>query len=96
MDGDYTGYEDYQIFEVEPGKRYRFRSMDTAMFSCQMQISIDEHKLSVIATDGSPVRPYEVDSFYMDSGDRYDFVIKADKEVGNYWLKVEVCVLKYC
>ena len=65
------------------------------MYSCQMQISIDEHKLSLISTDGYPVRPLEVDSYYMDGGDRYDFVIKADKEIGNYWLKVEVCVSEY-
>ena len=94
VDGDYTSYNDYQIFEVEPGKRYRFRSYDTSMFSCQMQLSVDEHVMTLLSTDGYPVHPYEVDSVYMDSGDRWDFVINANKEVGNYWLKVEVCEIE--
>ena len=95
LDGDYTGYHDYVIFDVEPGKRYRFRSIYTGIYSCQIQISIDEHKLTLISTDGNPVRPFEIDSIYMDGGDRYDFVIETDKKIGNYWLKVEVCILGY-
>ena len=91
---NYFGFSQYEIFEIEKGQRYRFRVIDTGIAACQLVISIDGHVLTLISTDGNPVHPYEVTSIALDSADRYDFIVHANRKVGNYWLKIEaVCVL---
>ena len=94
-DGDYFGYSPHGIFEVEKGQRYRFRAIDTGIAACELYLSIDGHVFTLIATDGNPVQPYDVTSIVLDSADRYDFVVDANRKVDNYWLRVEVCVLEY-
>ncbi len=53
------------------------------------KFSIDDHKLHVIATDGHDVIEYCVDSIIINSGERYDFYIVADKPVDNYWVRAK-------
>ena len=55
------------------------------------KISIDGHKLNIIATDGHDVEAKAVDSFMIYSGERYDFYIEAydSDNAGNYWVRAE-------
>ncbi|XP_041367040.1 laccase-4-like [Gigantopelta aegis] len=76
-----------EIFKVEKGQRYRLRFIG-AMGNCPFMISFEKHRLIVIGSDGSPVKPRVLDSFIMHPGERYDFVLNADQSVGNYWLKL--------
>ena len=95
LDGDYFGFSHHEIFNVEKSQRYRFRVIDTGVAGCQLHLSIDGHVLTLIATDGYPVQPYDVTSIVLDSADRYDFIVHANRKVDNYWLRIEVCVSEY-
>ncbi|KAL5515569.1 hypothetical protein EMCRGX_G000754 [Ephydatia muelleri] len=54
-------------------------------------VSISEHKLTIIATDGYLVKPVGVDYIIIHSGEHYDFALKPT-EVGikrNYLIRAE-------
>lgn len=76
-------------FKVKQGFRYRFRLINAAAENCYMQISIDKHKLKIIAADGHPVDPIDIDSISLLAGERYDFVIEANNSKSDYWIKVK-------
>ncbi len=61
-----------------------------------MYISIENHNLTAIATDGAPIEPITVDTIGLADGERYDFVLTADQEVGNYWFRVRVAEGFWC
>lgn len=50
-------------------------------------MSVDNHNITIIATDGSDLKPTEAVSLVSLAGERYDFIISADKEVKNYWIR---------
>ncbi|XP_047106717.1 laccase-5-like [Schistocerca piceifrons] len=69
------------------GYRYRFRLMFNAALYCPVEVSVDNHKLLVIGSESSYFEPIEVDSFIINGGERYDFVIEANQAPGNYWMR---------
>ncbi|BFZ21627.1 hypothetical protein BsWGS_24666 [Bradybaena similaris] len=77
-------------FTVKPGFRYRFRVINSGILNCPLQLSIDNHTLTVIASDGSPVKPLARDSFSIFAGERYDFVLAAHtmSTPRNYWIRL--------
>lgn len=52
-----------------------------------LQISIDDHSLNMIATDGAPFEKTEVESYIIYPGERFDFVVNASMAVKNYWIR---------
>nr|XP_054770703.1 uncharacterized protein LOC129278587 [Lytechinus pictus] len=76
------------IFSVKKGLRYRFRTINTAVTNCPLKISISNHKLLIIASDGSAVDALSVDSVVVAGGERYDFVVSADRSIGAYAIHV--------
>ena len=77
-------------FNVQQGRQYRFRLVGgQSLFA--YRVSVDQHKLSVIAADGFFIRPVEqVDYIIIHSGERYDFLLNANQNPGqNYWMRVE-------
>ena len=40
-------------------RRYRFRMISNGFMNCPIQVSVDNHTLLVIASDGNPVQPLE-------------------------------------
>ena len=76
------------ILEVIQGHTYRFRLIHTGVHYAY-RFSIDGHKVTVMATDGYIVQPTEVDYIAIHSGERYDFLLKARKEVDNFWIIAE-------
>ena len=67
------------VFSVEPNNVYRFHLIGAqSLFA--YRVSIDEHKLKVIATDGSFVQPVVVDYIIIHSGERYDFLLETKNE----------------
>ena len=68
--------ESHSEFYVVPGKNYRFRIIGS-MESAILIISIDYHKMHVIATDGYLVEKFETDFLIVHVGERYDFILEA-------------------
>jgi ribosome modulation factor len=46
-----------------------------------LRVSIDDHKLFVVATDGYLTEPFEADIVHLHAGERYDFILKARDDV---------------
>lgn len=72
--------ESHTQFYVVPGKRYRFRILD-ADISDLFIMSIDHHKMKIIATDGYLVHPFTTDYLILHVAERYDFILEAKKDV---------------
>lgn len=77
-----------ETFYVKKGFRYRFRIISSAVANCLFKVSIDDHNMTIIATDGQPIDPIHVESLTLISGERYDIVIEANKTESDYWIKV--------
>ncbi|KAL3875073.1 hypothetical protein ACJMK2_038011 [Sinanodonta woodiana] len=73
---------------VKANTSYRFRIISAAP-RCPFALSVDGHKLIVMATDGAPLKPATVDSLVIGSGERYDIVITANQNPGNFWIKCQ-------
>ncbi|KAI1419389.1 multicopper oxidase [Xylaria sp. FL1777] len=70
----------------ETGKSYRLRIVNTAI-DTMFKFGIDNHTLTVISTDLVPIVPYETNMINIAIGQRYDVVVKADQDPGNYWMR---------
>ena len=77
------------VFTVKKGFRYRFRVINAGVLYCPKQLSIDNHKLEVISIDGNSVDPEIVDSIFLQSAERVDFVLSANNTQDNYWIKIK-------
>ena len=77
------------IFTVERGKIYRFRLIG-AQSLYSYSFSIDDHKLTVVGTDGYWINPVEeVDYIMIHPGERYDFLLRAKATINDYWMHAE-------
>ena len=73
-------------YNVQQGKSYRFRVINAgAMYP--YRISVDNHDMIVIESDGHKIIPIVVESFIIHPGERYDFILHANKATGNYWVR---------
>ncbi|XP_050416521.1 uncharacterized protein LOC126830218 [Patella vulgata] len=77
-----------EVFKVEKGKRYRFRVASNGVLNCPLQFSVQDHQLYMISSDGYPFHSIIVDSFNIFAGERYDFVLHADRDIDNYLIHV--------
>lgn len=78
----------FEVFSVKREYKYRFRLINAEFLNCPMELSVDSHNLTVFSTDGNDVDPIEVSSFVSYAGERFDFIINANQEQGNYWIIV--------
>lgn len=67
-----------EIFTMTPGRRYRFRMINAFSTVCPAQITIEGHQLTVIATDGEPVHPVNVNTIISFSGKSTWFITYTD------------------
>lgn len=72
------------VFEKD--KKYLLRLVNVAVDGA-FQFSIDGHTLTVIAHDLVPIKPYTTDSVQITIGQRYDVIVEANAEPGDYWLR---------
>lgn len=75
-------------FTVTKGKRYRMRVINAFTTVCLAELTIDGHDISIIAQDGSNVKPRKVNSIVSTAGERVDFILEANKPVDTYWIQV--------
>ena len=77
-----------KTFTVISGNTYRFRLIGAqALYA--FRFSIDNHKLTLIATDGYFIEPIETDYLIIHAGERYDFLLKANQTPNNYLIRFE-------
>ncbi|KAL3872010.1 hypothetical protein ACJMK2_039981 [Sinanodonta woodiana] len=76
------------VFSVTSGMRYRFRLIGNGVVNCPLQVSIDNHTLKVISSDGVDIEPYTAKAINIYAGERYDIVVQASQLIGNYWIRV--------
>ena len=79
------------IINVRPksnawGGRYRLR-LTNAGASFSVQFCVDDHRLTVIASDGADTLPFEVDCVNIAPAERYDVILTADQRLQNYWIR---------
>nr|XP_053649016.1 uncharacterized protein LOC128700086 [Cherax quadricarinatus] len=82
-------YTPVQEFIVKPGRRHRFRALSNSIQNCPIVISVDNHTLLPITTDGSPIQPVEVESLTIYGGERWDFVVNASQSIATYWIRFQ-------
>ncbi|XP_043254604.1 laccase-3-like [Colletes gigas] len=76
------------VYEVEKGKRYRFRIINSFSTVCLAEYRIENHKCTVIAQDGANVKPITVDTVITSAGERVDCVLNAYQKQRSYWIQV--------
>jgi FtsP/CotA-like multicopper oxidase with cupredoxin domain len=74
------------LINFAAGKKYRLRIID-AQIDSYMRFSVDGHNLTVIANDLVNIVPYTTDGIVIGPGQRYDVIIEANQDVGNYWMR---------
>ena len=74
------------VITVTQGKRYRFRLVS---LSCDPNhtFSIDGHNMTIIEVDAVNHAAHTVDEIQIFAGQRYSFVLTADQEIDNYWIR---------
>ena len=87
-----TGPNNLNYFNVSQGNRYRLRLIGAqALYA--FRFSIEDHKMTVVATDGNPIAPIEnVDYVIINTGERYDVVVYANNSnpsKRNFWIWAE-------
>ena len=61
-----------------------------------LRISVDQHYLTIVSSDGYDVENIVVESFIINPGERFDFMLIANQSFGNYWFRavsMEVSIL---
>ncbi|XP_019854010.1 PREDICTED: laccase-12-like [Amphimedon queenslandica] len=81
-------------FKVTTGQTYRFRLIG-AQSLYAYRFSIEDHKLTVIATDGQFIEPVTVDYIIIHSGERYDFLLKAKEATTIRQFMIRAVTLKF-
>jgi FtsP/CotA-like multicopper oxidase with cupredoxin domain len=71
--------------EVKKSEVVRLRLINGSS-TYAFRLQIDGHPLTVIATDGAPLKPMTVDNLLLNVGERFDVLLKADQG-GVHWLR---------
>jgi iron transport multicopper oxidase len=74
------------VISVQRDRRYRFRLVS---ISCDPNyvFSIDGHVMTIIEVDSVNVTPLNVDSIQIFAGQRYSFILNANRPTANYWIR---------
>ena len=73
-------------YNVNQGETVRFRVIAVGVIY-PLRISVDQHYLTIVSSDGHDVANTIVESFIINPGERFDFLLTANQSVGNYWFR---------
>jgi FtsP/CotA-like multicopper oxidase with cupredoxin domain len=73
------------VVELKKGETVRLRLINGSS-AYALRFQIDGHPLTVIASDGMPLRPVVVANLQLGVGESYDVLLKADQE-GAFWIR---------
>ncbi|BFZ08940.1 hypothetical protein BsWGS_11978 [Bradybaena similaris] len=76
------------VYTVQQTASYRFRVIGAGNLY-PYRVSVDEHDIKLLASDGYDLEPINVESFIINPGERYDFEIVANQPSDNYWIRAE-------
>jgi L-ascorbate oxidase len=85
--GNGTRAYPFPLIEVQKGKCHRMRWIFMGVNTENFIISLAGHSMTLIAIDGYDVKPLQITQFNMHLGERYDVIVCADQEPGNYLIK---------
>ncbi|XP_012940646.2 laccase-4 [Aplysia californica] len=86
-DGSNTGAP-LTRFSVKKGNSYRFRIIGSGSLY-PFRVSIDNHPLTIVASDGFELEPMVVESIILNPGERYDVILHAIEDAKPYWIRAE-------
>ncbi|QKX53200.1 uncharacterized protein TRUGW13939_00276 [Talaromyces rugulosus] len=74
--------------KFESGTSYRLRLINGAI-DTHFKFSIDNHDMTVIASDLVPINPYTTEYIDIGIGQRYDVIVNADQSdvAENFWMR---------
>ncbi|XP_033744816.1 laccase-3-like isoform X2 [Pecten maximus] len=88
MESDKHNNAPLEVFSVTHMKQYRFRVINVGGLY-PFRVSVDDHNITLIASDGYDFVPEAAQSFIISPGERYDFILDANQPIGNYWFRAE-------
>ena len=74
-------------FKVKPNQTYRFRVIQAGTIY-PLRVSVDNHTLTVVASDGYDLAPVQCESFIINPGERFDFLLTTNQTVDDYWIRI--------
>eukprot|EP00111_Clytia_hemisphaerica_P000191 TCONS_00000475-protein len=74
-------------FKVKPNQTYRFRVIQAGTIY-PLRVSVDRHTLTVVASDGYDLAPVQCESFIINPGERFDFLLTTNQTIENYWIRI--------
>ncbi|KAK3103109.1 hypothetical protein FSP39_016527 [Pinctada imbricata] len=77
-----------EVFNVVHGNQILFRVIGVGS-QYPFRMSVDNHTITVIASDGHDTSRMEVESFIIYPGERFDIIINATEAISNYWIRAE-------
>ncbi|KAF2765840.1 putative multicopper oxidase, type 1 [Teratosphaeria nubilosa] len=88
------GGGEYNQVTIQSGKRYRLRLVNVGEDNF-IQVSLDGHRMEVIAADFVPTKPVTVETLVIGTGQRYDVIITANQTADNYWFRANASTACY-
>jgi hypothetical protein len=77
------------VVNVGAGRTARLR-LCYGGFNYKFAVSVQGHNMTIIAKDGTYVRPVTVERIVMHAAERYDVLVTADQGVGDFSIDFEV------
>jgi len=71
---------------VKKGKKHLFRIINSSA-QTGFAVHFDNHKMTVISADFTPIVPYVTDTLWLGSGQRYNVIVEMDQPAGAYYLR---------
>jgi len=68
------------------GTKYLIRVVNAAVDS-HFKFSIDNHTMTVVATDFVPITPFTSEYISIGMGQRYDIIVEANQTTADYWMR---------
>ncbi|GJD01423.1 multicopper oxidase [Colletotrichum higginsianum] len=78
---------DYEVIETE-GRSYIMMNLINIGFEHSVVVSIDNHKMIVVANNGGFVNPEETDVVYVPSAGRVTVLVRLNAEPGDYAMRI--------
>lgn len=85
LNGEQKTRTPLEVIEVEQNRTYRFRLIAAgAIFP--YRLAVEDHELSIVATDGHDFQPISAESVIIHPGERYDFLLTTDQPPKDYMI----------
>lgn len=92
-----TGGQLYST-KVRPGHAVRLRLINHSSYM-SFWFSIDNHTVTIVEMDGVEVEPIPSRGVYVNVGQRYSVIVRADQAAGSYHMRAtlpQTCFVPYC